>query len=303
MALVKYFVSMGADIHSIDRETIIETTIPIMEYLFSCGYHVDEDLVNEILKIKFNFMSIERVKYLLGYGADINCVFDNKYFSNVICNVGLNHITFLVENYYDLIEPKLNDIFVMACANGSNKIVKYFCKLGMKIDNILMIIGCYCGHYDVVEILFKYGLDYNDIDENLYVIVSDGERMRNCTSLKLIKDNPYFIEQDFLHRRCKHLKIFTLLIEHKVPIYDFGEIFRDGHYDFYNVDIVKYCIDNGMDINKHILLSSCIYWKKIDLIKLLLNNNINVNLESLHCGLVNDNDDMKKLFMDYGYEF
>jgi hypothetical protein len=300
--LAKYFVGMGADIHSIARDIIIEASIYVVQYLFSCGYSFDEDLVNEILKIRFWNIPISQVKYLLGHGADMECVFDNEHFRNVISNDGLNHIKFLVENYYDLIEPKLNHMFIIACANGSYMIVEYFCKLGLKIDAKMMIVGCYYGNYQVVKTSFDCGFDYNDIDANLYQVICNGTRERIFPSYDLIKDNPYFIENDF-HTGANYFGIFRLLIEYRAPVYDFEKIFIDLSYSFYKVDIIKFCIDNGMDINKHISLSACIWGKNIDLIKLLLENGIIVSLSNRECILVNNNEEMKKIFMDYGHVF
>lgn len=299
---IKYFISIGADIHTIKKCDIFLMKMYIIKYLFSCGYHVDEYLVTDILQRRFYNIEIDDVKYLLEYGADINCVFDVAYFSHVIKDGCINHIKFLVENYYDLIEPKLNDIFVMACVWGVDEIVKYFCELGLKMDNILMIMGCYYGRYRVVKTLLKYGFDCNEIDGNLYAILSDGDRGIRKPYCDIIKDNLFFPNNKFSFEK-KHFNIFNLLIKYKIPIYDFEKIFIDGPCAFYDVNIVKYCIDSGMDIREHILLKSCVFWGKIDLIKLLLENSVDVDLDSMRCKLVNDNTDMKNLFGEYGYVF
>jgi hypothetical protein len=165
-----------------------------------------------------------------------------------------------------------------------------------------MIMGCYYGRYKVVETLLKYGFDCNDIDENLYAILIDGDRGIRKPYCELIKHNPFFLINEFSFG-VEHFNIFNLLIKYKIPIYDFEKIFIDGPYAFYDVNIVKYCIDSGMDIREHILLKSCIFWKKIDLIKLLLENSVDVDLNSYCCNLVNDNMDMKQLFGEYGYVF
>lgn len=300
---MKYFVSIGADISLIKHERIIEFGMSVIKFLISCGYRADEKLMNDILKNKFIYIDVDDIIYLLDNGADINCIFEIKnVVTELIFRNSIAKIKYLMDTYYDIMQPYINDMVIMACANGRNDILKYLHAFGIELDNILIIISCYFGHLDTLKILLGLGMELGDVDEDLFLILRDGQYNVGYSYINLI-DKHIKANYKSFNYGWKHFEILELLMEYKVPVCNFEEIFYSYKGLFYNEKFIKYCLDAGMNINQYVLLEKCLVHVKYDLIKLLLDMRADVKFGDNYYGCVNGNPRMKQLFADYGYEF
>lgn len=301
--ILKYFISVGADIHTIKGSILPGTSIEIIKFLIASGYQIDKDTMNNILIGKFfKEICINDIIYLADNGGDINYIFDNGGFVTELGNCkSIDNLKYLAKNYYELLEPKIKEILVMACSRNKCEIVKYLHDLGITFDSELLIVGCYYGHYEIVEILLGYGLNFCDLDEDFFAIVHDGLYGGNNGYENLIKSLP-IIRQPIFKIGDGQLDILKLLINYNVPVINFDKIFRNNSKKFYDIDIVNYCVACGMDINM-VPLEICIYYKKYDLIRWLLDCECNVYLSDGCWKVIDGNDNLKTIFKDYGHEF
>lgn len=299
--ILKYFISVGADIHTISCFNLIGASMEIIKFLVACGYQIKKHTMNQLLI--YNFLSgccVNDIIYLVDNGGDINCIFEiNDFAQKLVKLKNLDSLKYLITNYYDLIESKLKDVLWMACAENKCEVVKYLYDL-IDLDCELLIIGCWFGHYDVVKLLVNYGLQFCD-DEDFFAIVHEGiyrntkiyDKLQKCQLFNRLYACNFGIGQS---------DILKLLMNHNVPVTNFDKIFGTYSEHFFEIDIIKYCVENGMDIHM-VKMETSIYYKKYDLIRWLLDCGYVVNLSDGMWAVVNDNMDMKQLFGEYGYVF
>lgn len=300
---MKYFVSMGADINLIEHDDIVMFNMDVIKFVISCGYHTDEKLMNNILKNKIPYENIDNTIYLLDFGADINCIFEiENIIQNLVMDASIDLIKYLMCNHYEIMQLHINKMVIIACANGKNDVLKYLYAFGIDMDNILIIISCYFGHLETLEILLGWGMQLDNIDVNLFLVLKDGLFHMGDTYETMIHK---YIEGQYrtFNYGWQHHKIVDLLIEYKVPIYDFQTIFCYYRKLFYNEKFIKYCLGLGMDIDKFGLLGKCVANKNYNLVKLLLDVGADGQLLCKYSDFINLNDILKGLFRDYGYEF
>lgn len=324
--VVKYSLQKGADVQIISELSILKTNIHIIKILLEHGYKLKSKILNVILIRYFvEGKDFDDIKYLIGLDANILCVIEDGktywkkeiYKSSykhswvktnqlyylyspleTIVSMGhLDHIKFLVDNYYHLLEPYINKMFVVACANGRLDIAKYLYGFGVEINDKCMLSACYFGHLEIVKYLLELG---KDVDSDLYDMVKDGYKKKDESYNKLIDGSDVFMN-DAYHGGKEHIKILELLLKYGMII---NNIDGDFNKDFYNVEIFKYVIQQVEDINKKYnkiigsftFLDLSVLCEKYDVVDLLLSHGAIPTLT----GFISYG--YKSLLLKYGYE-
>ena len=175
-----------------------------------------------------------------------------------------------------------------ACMNNKIKEAEILLENGVDIRNQdLLHIACSYGNTEMVKLLIQYGCDVNEVDIDGRVPAHWAIQENNLECLKILYDNGANFE-------IRSYKDSTILS------YAVGE----G-----NLEIVKYLLENGMTkyINDEVQppLSLAVHWKYIDIIKLLLENNANVDIIDglgntvLIDSIINGNYEITKLLLQY----
>lgn len=327
-----YFLKSGADINVIGEDYLSHTSIDVIKVLITHNYVVPVKPLKDILIFHFAFDDdLQNVNYLFSIGAQIQWIFDIEHkganrktsylhcrkksiYSNlefVITKGHIKKIKLLADNHLNELKPKLNRLFIIACANGRNDIATYLFDLGAELDDKAMICACFFGHYETVVMLLKFGMNLSLIKENLFTFTSIGYLMAACSSdiyNDLINNNIIF-RNDIYNYGNEYLDIVKLLINYNVPI-GYSCIF-DKHSDlFYDVEIFRYFLQNGMNINKTIghnnlnFLEIAIIVKKEAVIEFLLQNGIDkkiTNKKPIN-EIINNNEYLKNLLLMYGVD-
>lgn len=295
----KYFLGIGADVNYVDNKNIMGLRMDTIKFLFACGYHMTDDNMNELLKRKIYDVSVNDIIYLLEYGADIHHVLNDKELLKKVLHWGeFEHMKYLLENHYELLGPTINDMFISKCIMGQLKSVQYLYDLGVDMNGIVLVFGCFFGNYDIVKFLFEHGFK---TDENLFVAIKNG-CCGNGETYNMIRQytSPYVATNRFYVN--KYEDIIHLLIDYKIPVYDFDKLHIEL-YIFSNLKTIKYFVANGLDINEYLKMHWYIDNKKYDIIRWLLGQGMNLNLKCDYDKKIREDENLKTIFKDYGYEF
>lgn len=324
--ILKYLLGRGANITDIEPiENISEMKIETFKFLVHCGYPVTTLEYDKLLIKYFMNNDIQDVAYIVEYDNDHhkhieNIVnkntqmsnslkalmlfsFDNSEWSQpleyIVSNGKIDHIKFLVDNYYDLIQPKINNMFVIACANGQIDMMKYL--LGFDVDiNIKAIkVACFFGHLEVVKILLELGEVFDDGDD-LFLIVLTGYYLGRKASdvYDMLVDGDIF-KNDVYYHGNGHWKIIELLMAYNVDVgkCEFMPLIKN---DYGLMDFYKYIINHVSDVNEKFggmyLLDTVIINKNYDVMKMLLENGVNAFDKS---NIENDVE-CKSILAEYG---
>ena len=248
----------------------------------------------------------------------------NSYLEHIVAMGKLSHIKFLAETHFDKLQSELDRLFIIAGANGQLDMATYLLDLGANIhaeNNMAITVACYFGHLEMVNFLLCRGSDLTSIAENLFMIIINGDNNTNdfCTESatynKLICNNIF--RNDIFHYGKQHGDIINLLIKYNVKIPD-HTVFEILPKKFYTKDFFTYLISNGIDIHKKIrmnniifctktsvklqsILEASIYWNKIDIVKLLLDNGADLTIINpiIIADSINHTK-IKKLLLEYG---
>jgi ankyrin repeat protein len=277
---MKYLLKVGASINSLTDNVLYNASIDTINFLIQIGYYPGKTVLNnKLLKPISICAPIDNLLFFINHGADPQHIFNidtiyngykgtvgkvgtmqiNSYYLNIpspleyIVSVGnMEYIKYFTENHYNLCEPELNRLFVIACANGRCDIAKYLLGFdnGTMLSNIkCLIMACFCGHMDIVLLLLQWGQRFEDIEMELFTVVKDGY-FNICgdeTYLTIIDNDPTFRNDVYAYGN-DHLEILKLLIKHYIPIPNFTH-FDLNNTIFFDIDIIKYFIERGMDIN------------------------------------------------------
>lgn len=136
--------------------------------------------------------------------------------------------------------------------NGYLEIVKYLVENGANNFNEALKWSARNGHLDVVKYLVE--VDANDFDEALIFSARNGK-------FKIVK---YFIELG-------------------VDIHFVSDILIESAIRFHNINIVKYLIDNCININIRQVISNCIFFNDLIILKFFIEKyNIELNSDILN---------------------
>ena len=199
------------------------------------------------------------------------------------------------------------------------------------------------GHYDTVVMLLKYGLSFtlnqlkaSQIKENLFKILthgyvnSDDTYKKKSKSLRwnfitdwysdLVTDNTIF-RNDLYNYGNDHQNIAKLIVRYEVKqdvwTTSLTNLTIDPYHSelYFDIEILTYFIQNGMDINKiaksnyfneeitgRSLLEGSIIFMKLDVIEFLLQlHNINKTISNIKAiKTINNNEQIKILLLKYG---
>lgn len=319
--IIKYALEAGADINSKD---LVETNFEVIKLCLKYNPRITPDEINQIFARHFVSEKIDDLQILIEYGANPNYIFsqENKFEHNLfttanitmdkkyhllnskleyIVSMGkISHIDFLADVNFDKLEPELNRLFIIACANGHTNMVEYLLNLGADIrteDNLAFISACFFGHLHIVELLLDRGVQINTITQDLFMLTVYGSIPTGKFTgyAILIKNVDTIFRNDLFNFGKNHLDIFKLLMENNVPVLNFG-IFNILPSTYYNNDIFTYLLSHCANINLDEILNICIIQKNITITKFLLDYGANAN--SITCC---ENDEIKKLLIEYGY--
>lgn len=332
-----YFLKIGANVHDIITTSILHTSIDVIKILINHNYPVPLKPLKNVLRYHFTFDDdLKNINYLLPIGTEIRWIFDvddreatrrvtypyalkERIYSSleyVITTDHIDKIKLLADNHLNELKPKLNGLFIIACANGRNDIATYLFDLGAELNENALTIACFFGHFETVIMLLKLGMTFNmtinSIKENLFTFTSAGYLTQNCSSEiynNLVSDDIIF-RNDIYNYGEGYLDIVKLLINYNVPIDNsWSWIFTRQSDIFYEVEIFRYFLQNGMNINKTTghnsmtFLEVAINFKKLDVIEFLLQEGINKKITNERAiKIINDNEQIKHLLLTYGVD-
>jgi ankyrin repeat protein len=335
--VIKYLLEKGTDITMIDNKTIMNCNIEVLKLLINYNIHVDKTLLSpQLLTCFVNDTDFENVNYLLGQGADITLMFEydknEKVYSlerknsaiymcryeylnsplEYIVSVGkMTHIKFLVDNHYDLFQPEINRLFIVACANGQCDTAKYLYALGAELNNESLKAACFFGHYDIVLYVMSSGLELTNVDQLLgNCLFSYHSRCRSSPTYDdLIKDGTIY-KNDVYNYGKGCVDICKLLFKHGVKMSDdnFIPLFLK---EFFDVELFTYFVGQLPDINKkynfyhdtQTLLEASIMNDAIEVTELLLKLGAKPYTDDTNIFMaLKEEGKFRDLLLSYGYE-
>jgi hypothetical protein len=330
--ILKYLLELGGDINCIEEVYILNSNIEIIKFLIEYNYHVSQNILDNLLLLCFvKDQHLDNINYLISHGVNVEniiqikeqsnieflsvCVMQGKYeqfpslLETVISLNKLDIIKLLTENYLHLIQPQINDLFIISIANGHLEITKYLLNFNVEFDDKTLLFAAFFGHLDMVNYLLELGMNFDKLEENLFEVVITGYYFSNKPSDvydNLIKNTCF--KNDVYNWGKKHYEIIQLLIKYSVPIIneDFLVITKQ---EFYTVEFFKYIIPNISNVNAKYkdtdivtLLESSIIFFAFDVTKLLLEYGANPSVYNVVAlKIVNENKDIKNLLLAYGY--
>lgn len=325
--VLRYILKMGGDINVFDDIDISNCDLNVIDFLIENGYKISNDMLNNLL---WNYYDdLENAKYLIELGADFESVvkkehaniknvnrskyyYEDNYdsvFETLITNKFFDAFKYYVDNYFDIMRPELDRLFVISSANGYIDILKYLLGLGIEYDvydNKAFIMACMFGHFDCVKFFLGLGLDVDNVKENLFDVVMAGcGYASNCYPKiynDIAKDTNIF-RNDYYCYGDRHLDILKMLLEYKIDI-PTGNAFGKYIANVVDVQVMTYLIDNNFDINMDIfekdkktnLLEICVENNMIDVVEILLYDGV-----ASQENIIIKNLEMSKLFERYGY--
>jgi hypothetical protein len=336
--IMKYLLHMGANINIIDNSWIPRNlNIEIFKFLVHCNVDIHVSTLNMLLLYNFIHNSdINDLIFIISQGASIQHIFDleeqNKYnISTIIRNkikngnyervnspleyitsMGkLEYIKYLYENYNHLLQPEIDRLFIIACANGQCEIAKYLYSLNANLDSKALISACFFGHLEIIKLLISYGMDCENIEVNLLGVLEDAIYNNNKQSKtydNLIFNNTIFRNDIFHHKyQGDHLldklsDIIKILIKCYVPLPEKTKFWSPfSGMIYHDVEFIKYYIKCGHDINKifyndrnepSTLIEGAVLFRDHKMIKFLL-----------ECGAVLPNNDFLDKHTKYNQGF
>ena len=189
----------------------------------------------------------------------------------------------------------------------------YLFGLGVEPDKKALMAACFFGHSEMVNLLLKLGMDFNDIGVSLFLMVLDGYDTKNKTSFSYdnLINNDNIFRNDVYNYGVNHIEIFKLLL-HNISMNDWKFI-RYLPVDFYDLDIFTYLLSESFDINQKLcfdhmgnpcdatVLEMSIIHNKINITELLLQHGTNISITFVNAiKLINDNEEFKTLLEKYG---
>lgn len=320
ISIMKYLLQSGADITVLEDDMPKVLNIDTIIFLDKCGLKIGKKILDKSLLHDFiNKNNTNNFSYFIEYGASMNYIFHKQKVGKKINNYNyplqhaiyigkINYIKYLCENYYDLIYPEFDALFLMACAYGQCDIIKYLHSLGATINDLSLIVACYFGKLNVIELLLSYGMD-GDIRENLFCVLEDGYYKRGHNSRiydEVINKDCIFktrnmqwgnVIGDFsVIQNMRNL--IKKLIPLNIPIPNDSEFLSFKSSIIFDIDILQYYLDCGNDFNKNSesVVETCIKHSHPKVTKFLLDNGANWPSQECLNTYCTDNEEYRVMF-------
>jgi hypothetical protein len=327
--VMKLFLGKGLSIHDIEQnENLKYIDFKTAKFLIDCGYPIQSLNLNMVLLKVFNgSKDITELYYLVDNRADITVVIDDKQnllntesenqdellmvksnIENVIYNGLIDRIKFLIDNYYDLMQQKISDMFVIACANGKVDIAKYLLGYDVQMNNKSLVASCFFGHYEIVLMLLELGMNFEDVNENLFDVVIFGMNCINIGSdiYDRLVDGDDIFQNDLYEWGKEHYKIIQLLMKHNLSVGKCNFLSKIWGHDLCNVEFYKYIMMNVEDVNEKFggmtLLESSIRCRNEEVTEMLLKYGMSLMNPIMIVPSSVCDENMKKLLLKYGQE-
>jgi len=293
---------------------IDEEDFNIISFLIKSGANVNP--INDISPLTFLCMlcEIKLVKLLIQKGADVNVVDNNGHTPLIV--VIISHLVYHQikteifisdeKKYQENVETNQKNIIELLIKNGAD--------INIKVKNLSILdYACMFSDIEIIEILIKNGADVNSKDNNMsllaYILLMSKESL-----ILVTYDKEIDFDKAFLNFDKNRLKIAQLLIDNGAKIdkslwtlsfmnkvifdkkFNLIESIEEkeaekslvNSFNFGDIRIVKFLLDNGMDINMPIddkgtipLIVSCCFKElyDYDMCSFLIKNGANVNFK------------------------
>lgn len=208
----------------------------------------------------------------------------------------ISHIKYLVDMCFDKLQPELNRLLVIGCANGQIDMVNYLLDLGADIhteNNLAFISACFFGHLHIIQLLLDKGVIISTIDIDLFILIVYGSiPIKKQLGYKILMIGNIF-RNDLFNIGTSHLDIFKLLMSHDIPILNL-DIFSILPKTYYNNDIFTYILSHCTDTNLDKILEQNVDLKNIPIVKFLLDHGADPN-----CIISCTDDKINELLSEY----
>lgn len=324
--IAKRLIDLGADVQvktPAENENLLMialkngANLEKVEYLLSLGIDINENGKRGFPAIYYSASyntDIEVLDYLIKKGADVNFTpeFNPKF--NLLIGAAVNKnpdiIKYLISKGLDInARDNTSCTPLLVAATNSNLEVFYtLVQMGADIkavdhdnNNVLLMASAYNENYQIIPLLLQMGfsLDYrNDLGENALIAATKNR-------------NPEIFQVLMLNSGAYSNKEIAKKYLNSADIY--GNTLLMHAIKNNNVEIIKYLIDKGADVNekdrynKTVLIHAVSNITDLNIIELLINAGANVNAEDI-CGfdvinyaaMKNTNPEIIKLLMNKG---
>ena len=326
ISILTLLLKFGADVNNtLEDDTVWDIEFATLKFLIEAGYLPEQSMLDSHLISCFvNDMILDNVNFLIKHGASMNWLEQDKpasiyndynQYKQFVAQYGgswggvksplefiitsgkMTHIKFVIENYFDLVKPHLNRLFVVACANGQNQIALYLLDYGAELNYRALESACFFGHYETVVMLLKLGMIINQQLTDLFSFVFAGNlnyrHDPNHYNMNEAFQYRTFVGCDDIFRNdiynfgtvITYVNILKLLISYDLPQSKYHVAYLASmNEEFYDIDIFKYFIIDDIDLNfikgevkvdRHTyeyvsLLELSIMYDKLDIIEFLL---------------------------------
>lgn len=313
LEMVVYFLDIGADVTSIDDNSVLYLEYDIAVILLKHNYIFPMDSLNVIFVREFSDGDdINKLMYIFNIIGSFDYFFllENKYIATSNCHIDkngridsqqvdeyfeasnleyvvsknkLSHVKFVVEYAFDQLLPELNRLFIIAISNGHIDMVLYLLDLGADIsfhNNLAILCAIFFGHCPMLKILIEYGMKLEDmLPHNLFMMGAYGSSIPEYQIIgyEILTTRNDIFRNNWFNFGSTYLDIFKLLIDYNIsaPDYKFIEVLD---IKYYNVNLFAYLIQNNLDINTklNIVIKNIPYCLKYLLERAIVANFISV---------------------------
>lgn len=260
-----------------------------LQYCLENGADVNYILASN--KMKSSEQTIQLIKYMLNYGADLNLIsFQELVYITDSSNLDI--IIFLVENGFN-IDTHLDELMLIAISFHEFDIMKYLINLGADIhyqDDQALFHAVGVGNIKCLELLLDLGANIHVDNDSILLFTDGGHRYRNIDldygnwlliAKCLIKygavmSDPTRVLYSFscVYNICPiDEELFTYCLDHKID-FDMeinGEYILDTIVDYDLIPLIKSCLQYGVNLTKNNnLLRIAIQINSIEMVRLLL---------------------------------
>ncbi|MBN2018412.1 MAG: ankyrin repeat domain-containing protein [Candidatus Cloacimonetes bacterium] len=183
--IMKYLISQGADINTIDREgsnllhnAAANGHLEVVQYLLDQGFDINAEDANGNTALLFasSHNNFDLIKFLLDKGADLEAESING--TNVILNSAfagnIEIVDFFIDKGFSVNHPNQWGVTPLMYASivGNKDVVEFLLENGADVTAIsnngetALVWATIRMHFDIAELLMDKGLSYNDRNEH-----------------------------------------------------------------------------------------------------------------------------------------